>query len=390
MKKYFNKFTMSILMVGLSLLTMVATTYAWVGLLSNSTLDNFNINLRPTTEDDSEYGIMMSLSGYEGTFSDAIDEIDLQKQLLINLGYDPDDLTTEGKIRETFRKLKLNQCTVTRKDQDPTKSNYKKFGTFTDARPTNKVLNPIYFQFDLYIMLYRKNDDGSFVDESTNYLDVYLRNGENGLFQGTTGEFPVVNEIKYPTVNQQVYLGGSTTPSYILDNGVNSFALGQSVLGNVKIDSSSACRIAFQKFPAVDAYDVAGIGNTLGPKELFIYQTGGYTPSYDPNTGRYDFGGVLPSDYNFSRLHYNSLYDTKLGEVPQDVINRGDVLYVDDGDVNHLVDETDHVTTEKMVKFVIYFWFEGWDADCFNAMDSKNVSIYITLSNVSPIDDDND
>ena len=382
MKKYFNKFTMSILMVGLSLLTMVATTYAWVGLLSNSTLDNFNINLRPTTEDDSEYGIMMSLSGREGTFSDSIDEIDLQKQLLINLGYDPDDLSTEGKIRESFRKLKLNQCTVSRDLQDP-----KRLGVFRDARPFNTVLNPIYFQFDLYIMLYRKNDDGTFIDDSTNYLDVYLRNGENGLFSGTTGEFPVVNAIKYPTANKEVYLGGSATPSYILDNGVNSFALGQSVQGNVKIDSSSACRIAFQKFEAVDAYDVHMADDIVLPKELYIYQTGGYTPSYDPTTGRYDFGGVLPSEYNFSRLHYNSLYDTKLGEVPQDVINRGDILYVDDGEVNHLVDKSDHVTIDKMVKFTIYFWFEGWDADCFNAMDSKNVSIYITLSNVSPIDD---
>ena len=384
MKKYFNKFTMSILMVGLSLLTMVATTYAWVGLLSNSTLDNFNINLRPTTEDDSEYGIMMSLSGREGTFSDAIDEIELQKQLLINLGYDSDDLTTEGKIRETFRKLSLNQCTVTR---NPNSRN--RFTDFKDIRPVYNEPNPLYFKFDLYIMLYRKNDDGS-IDDSTNYLDVYLRNGENGLFQGTTGEFPVVNEIKYPTINQQVYLGGSTTPSYILENGANSFALGQSVLGNVKIDSSSACRIAFQKFPAVDAYDVYTVDNVVLPKELYIYQTGGYTPSYDPTTGRYDFGGVLPSNYNFARMHFNSLYETKLPEVPQDVIDRGDVLYVDDGEVNHIVDLNDHVTTEKMVKFTMYFWFEGWDADCFNAMDSKNVSIYITLSNVSPVDDDND
>lgn len=383
MKKYFNKFTMSILMVGLSLLTMVATTYAWVGLLSNSTLDNFNINLRPTTEDDSEYGIMMSLSGYEGTFSDSIDEIDLQKQLLINLGYDADDLNTEGKIRETFRKLKLNQCTVARNV-----SNNKRLGNFVDMRPVS-VQNPVHFEFNLYIMLYRKNDDGTIVDDSTNYLDVYLRNGENGLFSGTTGEFPVVNEIKYPTVNQQVYLGGSTTPSYILDNGVNSFALGQTVHGNVKIDSSSACRIAFQKFKAVDAYDVDSANIQL-PKELYIYQTGGYTPSYDPTTGRYDFGGVLPDDYNFSRMHYNSLYSNHLPSVPSEIINRGDLLYVDDGDVNHLVDEDDHVTTEKMLKFTIYFWFEGWDADCFNAMDSKNVSIYITLSNVSPIDDDND
>ena len=50
-------------MVGLSLLTMVATTYAWVGLLSNSTLDQFNINVKQATDDDADYGIEMSLTG---------------------------------------------------------------------------------------------------------------------------------------------------------------------------------------------------------------------------------------------------------------------------------------------------------------------------------------
>ena len=61
MKKYVKKVYLSIMLVVFSLLTMVATTYAWVGLLTSSTFDEFTINLQSNdSEEASEYGIELS------------------------------------------------------------------------------------------------------------------------------------------------------------------------------------------------------------------------------------------------------------------------------------------------------------------------------------------
>ena len=60
MRKYFNKLYLSIALVVLSLLTMVATTYAWVGLLTSTTFDEFTINLQEHESDEiSEYTIKL-------------------------------------------------------------------------------------------------------------------------------------------------------------------------------------------------------------------------------------------------------------------------------------------------------------------------------------------
>ena len=51
MKKYVKKVYLSIMLVVFSILTMVATTYAWVGLLTSSTFDEFTINLHQNEDE---------------------------------------------------------------------------------------------------------------------------------------------------------------------------------------------------------------------------------------------------------------------------------------------------------------------------------------------------
>ena len=71
MKKYVKKVYLSIMLVVFSLFAMVATTYAWVGLLTNSTFNEFTINLREYDDPDTaDYGIQLSLTGEDGSFRD--------------------------------------------------------------------------------------------------------------------------------------------------------------------------------------------------------------------------------------------------------------------------------------------------------------------------------
>ena len=69
-KKYIfgKKLYISILTSILVLLTTVATTFAWVGVFANSTFDQFDFNIKSSSLE--EYGIEISLSGKENSFSD--------------------------------------------------------------------------------------------------------------------------------------------------------------------------------------------------------------------------------------------------------------------------------------------------------------------------------
>ena len=83
-KKATRRIYLSLIFVTLSLLTMVATTFAWVGIVSNASFERISINLE-TDNEKSDYGVMLSLSGAKNDFHDSIDALALQKQLLINI-----------------------------------------------------------------------------------------------------------------------------------------------------------------------------------------------------------------------------------------------------------------------------------------------------------------
>ena len=261
---------MSILMVGLSLLTMVATTYAWVGLLSNSTLDQFNINVKQATEDDADYGIEMSLTGEEGTFSDSIDLIELKKQILMNTGmYNLSNLDTENKVNEAFRRHRMVQCSAHLSSYD---HNY--FERFTDM---NNMTTKNYFMFDLYISLYRKDGVEDLGDQN---LSIYLRQVEND-----EGRLEIIDSDVYSTniINKLVYPSFNPSGRNILGNGID---FGQTIYGKVSVKTSTAARIAFQKF------DPQPIGQTAWSygnlRDLKVFRTGTEFPSYNSTTGVYD------------------------------------------------------------------------------------------------------
>jgi len=370
-------------MVGLSLLTMVATTYAWVGLLSNSTLDQFTINVKEATEDDSDYGIEMSLTGEKNTFSDTIDLIELKKQILMNTEmYDVSELDTENKVNEVFRRHRMNQCTAHISQYDD-----RYFDRFTDM---GGVRTNNYFKFDLYISIFKI---GSETDhEATLALDLYLR---NHVLSSDVVSFTPMIDIKFPSTNPagQTYLGNPDV--------INSLPLG-TLIGENKLymDPSSACRLSVQRYTVVDKYQVDQYLYANNIEDLYIYQNGTpyknpatnkyeydkCYPTYNSETGVYDFGGILPDDYNYAQLYHNNLMKSPVGVVTNEMLNRGDLIFADDGDINHIIDTSCGVTTSKMVKFTFCFWFEGWDSDCYMAVDNKTVNVNLEFSTKNPND----
>ena len=211
-------------------------------------------------------------------------------------------------------------------------------------------------------------------------MDIYLRNGENGgLFGGQTSTAYIANIIEFPDSSNPL------SSQYL--KATNNFEPGTKVKGNVSINPAGAVRLSVQKAKSVPIYDYQN-GRNGNYNGLKIYRYGSDVPTYDSVYGIYDFGGVLPSDFNFARLHYNSTHpaDDQLGEVPTMVLpnKRGDIEFVDDGTANHIVETSDNVTTSDMIKMHFNFWFEGWDADCFEAINDQPVSVNLNFSTKNP------
>lgn len=379
MKKSIRRFIMSMFVVLLSGLAMIATTFAWVGIVSNGSFEMISISLE-TDNEDSDYGIQLSLSGKKGTFTDNIQSIDLERQILKNMGWSG-DLSSDSSVSSIFNNIRLSQVT-TIKDFDSNECYYLDPFTSIDGFETsayigNKKRTDLkgYFQFDIYVSIYKIGDDTATSDKN---LSIYLRNDGDGngvLYSDNTTTY-IANDVLYPTT-------GINANKYLLDS--NNFSLGTIIQGNVNTNPAAASRLAVQKAAPVDLYDVNSVSTYTGMK---IYQSGSTYPTYDSKNNIYDFGGVLPNDVNFAVMQYNSTHSTdeKLGDVPALALpdKRGDIQFKDDGIVNHIVDESDHVTTNRMVKLTFSFWFEGWDSDCFEAINNQMVNISLRFSTKNP------
>ncbi len=390
-KRATRKIYLSIIFVTLSLLTMVATTFAWVSIVSNASFERFTINLE-TDNEKSDYGVMLSLTGKTGDFHDSLDSTDVQRQILKNMNVENVSSKSDVAISTLFNQIKLSQCTTV-KDFDDTVAGSQPcyeldpFLTLEGRTPyatlNGKETNYSgYFEFDIWVSIYKIGSDDDSGSGSEKKLSIYLRNGDSdGILSSDTCSAYISNEIIMPDETNPL------TSQYL--KAVNNFSAGKKIKGEVKIKAASAARLSVQKAKAVDIGDNTNYYNNAY-RGLKIFKYGGNVPSYDSKYDLYDFGGILPTDFNFARLVYNSVRNNSegIGEVPQMALpeKRGDVTFVDDGVVNHIVDETDNVKTTDMIKLHFNYWFEGWDSDCFEAINDKPVTVNLNFSTKNPND----
>ncbi len=364
----FKKIIFSFSLLGVSLLTMVATTFAWVGITSNSVFDEFSINLK-TDNDTGNYGVQLSLSGADGTFSDSIDGLAVRRQIMKNSGkYDNNMLNaaSEDKINVLFSQYEMGQCT-------PTKSSgYSELFSSNSVQLFENVLSETYttnfMYFDVYATLYvAKITDSS---AETTPVQLFLR--DSILSSDEIGSWNMRNPYTYPT--SKIAINGNTYTS--------PFA-GQTISGNIKVNPASAARICVQRFKPIDMY--TGTENIVTGHTIYQYDSS--IPYYNSSTGLYSFGGMLPTEHNMAQQQYLlARPDATVPAIPEWQLNRGDVVYEDRENIGRLVEESDGLTVGKKIKFRIYFWFEGWDADCFEVIDRRNVNITLSFSNKAPYD----
>ena len=365
-----KKVLFSISLVGISLLTMVATTFAWVGITSNSLFDEFSLNLRTDTEDRGDYGIQLSLSGIPGEFSDSIDGVSVRRQIMKNSGrYDNASLNNygEGAINALFSQFEMDQCTPKLSSWHPNlfdSGDVQLFENVASGETTN-----FFMYFDVYATLHVVNSTAD-PSASTSNIPLFLREGI--LSSNEVGSFKLNNSYTYPD-----------TPIMIDGLPYQSPFAGKTVKNTVRVNPASAARVCIQRFEPIDLYS----GYSSATTGYTIYKYDDDIPYYDSTNDIYSFGGILPSEHNMAQQQFKLFRpDVAVQDVPEWQINRGDVKYEDRDDIGQVVFLEDGLTVGKKIKFRVYFWFEGWDADCFEVIDKRSVNVNLVFSSKGPND----
>lgn len=360
MRGTLKKFYISILTIMLIVFTMLATTYAWVGIYYHSSIEDFSLNLK-TQKLNEDYYLSISSFDEEDTFFETTKLADLQRQIVKNRGSYSDYLDNDDALNDYFSKIKLNSVTTTKHGilNDEFYELDKNTKTSISVEKSNS-----FFKFDVYLSLENRYDLE--IEESVNKtLDVYLENITNVLSSSITYDYRLTNDFTYPS------------------NGIISTNIGMiSKDDDIRINPSSTARVALAIYNPIlrnEKYEGTEI-----PKKIIIFQGGTDKPTYDSVNNVYSFGGILPEEYNLALNEYRKIYkipSEKL-QVPLDAINRGDLELIEG---NEMLIEDDFgfgiVNGKKTkIKITVYFWFEGWDSDCFAIMNNKKVELNLVFA----------
>lgn len=355
-----RKILISIFTILVVIITTFATTYAWVGILNASSIDQFKLNLK--VNELNNYKLLISPTE-DGEFTESVDEkgmLIIKKQILSNMGINVEMLTDQG-IESEYNKIELAPVSIDKNDLI-----YDKFysidkNTLDIRKPTNKRL-----KFDLFLTVDYIGDQA--ITDATNILvNLFLDDIENTLV-GTTKNGSVVKGITYPSNN-----------TYKINfNNISSNDL-------VNVNSSSSSRVALSFYKPIPFDDLYKNHNEIvEPYKEIIYQGGSYIPIYDEKNNTYDFGGILPEEYNLAYQEYQALYrlDPSKFYIPESALNRGDLELTRS---NNLLVDTNFgfgiINGKKSkMKITIDFWFEGWDADCFAIISKSPVTLNLVFS----------
>ena len=368
MQVVFRKLYISILASVMILLTSIATTFAWVGMLTTSSLGSFDINLK--VEDlDNEYFLTISSTGRSDDFSDHIPLKDIQNQIMDNMGID-----CSGIIRDNDAAVNNHfgrNAVMTPVTTDKNLTYFKEMEDIT-AKKTNLIDSKKYYQFDVYLSV----GTNLAVDNDTKInANVFFENIENAL-SGVVCSGHLVGENPFKDkIFSSPYTILPTLPRY-----------------GMKINSEYAARLAFKIYEPIR---IESSYNENSPvKRIVIYQKGTKYPTYNNDTGLYCFGGILPEEYNLAIKEIEKLYGFNL-DITNDAQERiefdkfmtKDNYHVWESPADNDVNDTSgtnylgiYKNVKTKLKISVYFWFEGWDADCLNFIDKQKVDLGISFS----------
>jgi len=371
MRKATKRIYMSILAVTLLFVTVVATTYAWVGILTYGQTDSFKLNLK-TSDLENDFYLTISATDKDD-YSEAADEYELKKQILKNRS---NIIIDESKDYQYIDSLFLKNYRI-----HPTTTSYDTIlnDDFHEIDPYSaKYINPEksteFYKFDIYLSVEHREGDTAIKSDTNVKTDLILANIENTL-TGDIATQTVSNDFNFPSVDD--LRTGVYNPNHLSE-----------IKGSVSINAASAARFALAIYDPISRND--SYSGTEEPSILRIYQGGTQVPTYDNTTDTYSFGGNLPEDFNLAIYEHKKNRNIGYNDfkIPDNVINRGDLELVEDN--SKLFDDSFGFGVvngdKKKIKVTVYFWFEGWDADCFEIIDAVMVRLNLEFASDSNVE----
>ena len=164
-----------------------------------------------------------------------------------------------------------------------------------------------------------------------------------------------------------------------------------------KINSANASRFALSLYEPININDSYN-GNEK-PTKTLIYHGGNQLPELKGDV--YDLGGNLPEDYNVALQElliirpnyknsvysiYNQKYESDLlkaidrGKNDLDLIEENSSLWEKPLNVDNSPFLGVYNGIQTKMKITVYFWFEGWDADCIKGIDNMPVTLNLTFT----------
>lgn len=365
MRSITKKIILSVLTSLVVFLTMFATTYAWVGIFTYSSTNSFDLNLK--VEDlNNEYFLTISDTGERNSFGEEVSLDVIQKQIMTNLGisYDMINSSDPDAVNKFFSdKTKLAPVTP-RLDSNKNINYFEEIYNLSSGpigfSETNK-----YYKFDIYLSVDTKEG----IQSNTNIsASVALSDIGNSLVGTIT---------PYILNNGNTILSNNFKPS---DFDINRYPVLKDLPNVFSIDSSSSARFALEIYEPIDV-DSTYTNET--PLKTMIYQGGTKEPTLINDV--YSLGGILPEEYNLSIQEMNKMFNRDL-TIPEDIKNREELELIDDNRKIYLAEDYLEYCfgvkdgNQTKIKISVYFWFEGWDADCIIAIEKKNVSLSLAFT----------
>ena len=391
MKKYKKKIILMSLSFVLVFITMIATTFAWIGIFTYANTNKFDINLK-VLDFDADYYLVISPTGEVGSFYDEVKSVDLKKQVLINRGKDISKLTNDDAISLAYEKETSSLVPVTTlPNANNSLKNFKRMdmtGINSTYNPATEKIIPGFVEgienciwFDLYFTVDTKEGISSMSEINSPIFLTALEDTIVGSLKSHTllmYDSHTENDFKTIDYNQ---LGTLPYLNYvpILKDIANS--------RKININSKNAVRFGFDLYepiPIDEEYD-----DTNEIVDNVIYSLGSKYPKYNSEDNSYDLGDNLPTIYNTAAqelMNTKTYYEI---EVPEEYVNRGDINLdynnnlvwksaTDLSSPNNYLGVHNGVQTKMRLR--TYLWFEGWDADCILGINNSEIELNLTFA----------
>ena len=390
MRKVNKKILISILTSVIVMITIVATTFAWVGIFTYANTDTFSINLK-VSELDANYFLTISATGEKGSFSDEADSLEIKKQILMNINnWDREfvDSKDSDDIDALYSKYCITNPSTTSIDSNGNLNSFYSINNKNHDYYSTYTSTSSYIKFNIYLSVDTK--EGLKADPETGLIPDSVQINSNVLI--TELENTLVGTLcKQKLTNLNPYNDMEELPS-------TYSALKQ--LPNkdfFDMNSANATRFALCMYDPIDIK--SSYNGTETPTKTLIYHGGEQLPTLDGDV--FDLGGILPEEYNTALRElliirpnykngvisaYNRQYESDLekaierGQSDSDLVEENSKIWEKPTNVDAEPYLGVHNGIQTKQKISVYFWFEGWDSDCAVGINEKPVTLNLTFT----------